>query len=121
MIRPTLRLLASAVALTSASALAGPLATDATVYVDGSGAWHGSTPYQGHDNLGNASRFTGYIDWAVYAPGTAPAGLANTVPPQASSSTLIKPTKPVPPRSRPSRLTCKTRPTTSGYSRRPAL
>jgi hypothetical protein len=70
MIRTTPRLLACAFALIAAPALAGPLATDGTAY----GGWHGTSPFNSGGGL------TGTIDWAVYGPGNAPAGLAGYVP-----------------------------------------
>ncbi len=46
---------------------AGPLATAPGVYVDGmANVWHGSTPYS------NAFGLSGFVDWAVWAPGTFP-------------------------------------------------
>ena len=63
-----------ALALLSAPALAGPLAVDTNSYL---GIWHSSTPYQGYfdppDNT-DPSGLSGYIDWAVYAPGAFPVG-----------------------------------------------
>ena len=44
---------------------AGPLATAPGVYVDGF-AWRGSTTYA------NAFGLSGFVDWAVWAPGTFP-------------------------------------------------
>jgi hypothetical protein len=64
----------------ASSALAGTLATDVSSY---QGTWHGSTPFQGVDpNNGNApTDLSGYVEWAVYAPGTFPAGfLGYTAP-----------------------------------------
>lgn len=54
-------------ALCAAPAVAGPLAGDTTTYQT---IWHGSTPYNSGTGL------VGYIDWAVYAPNTVPAGFA---------------------------------------------
>jgi hypothetical protein len=57
------------VALCASQSFAGPLSTDPNAYFDGSTTWHGSTPFS-HGTL------TGFIDWAVYDPAHAPAGLA---------------------------------------------
>jgi hypothetical protein len=62
-------LLAGAIALCAAAASAGPLATDPNAYFDGAVTWHGSTGF-------TAGSLVGYIDWAVYDPANAPAGLA---------------------------------------------
>jgi hypothetical protein len=70
MSRAITRVLACTLALSAASALAGPLATDPNAYNDGVHAqWHGSTPF-------STGTLVGYIDWAVYDPAHAPAGLA---------------------------------------------
>jgi hypothetical protein len=69
MIRSASRLLACALALIAAPALAGPLATDPNAYFDGTNTWHGSTGF-------TSGTLVGYIDWAVYDPTNAPAGLA---------------------------------------------
>ncbi len=69
----TTSLLVCALAFCAAPALAGPLplgplATAPGVYVDGSSnVWHGSTPYA------NSFGLSGFVDWAVWAPGTFPA------------------------------------------------
>jgi hypothetical protein len=63
------------IALSAVPALAGPLATDGTAI----SGWHGSTPYQGYDAGNNPTGLVGYIDWAVYAPGHAPAGFTPDV------------------------------------------
>ena len=49
--------------------MAGPLAIDTTVYQNPT--WRGSTAY-----LNVTSGLQGYIDWAVYAPNTFPAGFS---------------------------------------------
>ncbi|MEX2113484.1 MAG: hypothetical protein WD845_09875 [Pirellulales bacterium] len=65
-------LLVCALAIPAAPALAGPLpvgplATAPGVYVDGfANVWHGSTPYS------NPFGLSGFVDWAVWAPGTFP-------------------------------------------------
>jgi hypothetical protein len=59
--------------LVAAPAIAGPLSTDPGAYNDGSTIWHGSTPF-------SSGTLVGKIDWAVYAPGSAPAGLAGYLP-----------------------------------------
>lgn len=66
-------LLACALALQAATASAGTLANGVGVY---QGTWFGSTPFQGVDpDNGNApTDLTGYVEWAVYAPGTFPGG-----------------------------------------------
>ncbi len=52
----------------------GPLATAPGVYVDGMATvWHGSTAYS------NAFGLSGFVDWAVWAPGTFP-GFAGYAP-----------------------------------------
>jgi hypothetical protein len=70
MIRTTPRLLACALALIAAPAMAGPLATDGTAYFDGTFHWHGTSAFNSGGGL------SGTVDWAVYGPGTAPAGFA---------------------------------------------
>ena len=68
----TTLLLGLALVVSAAPALAGPLpvgplATAPGVYVDGfANVWHGSTDYS------NAFGLEGFIDWAVWAPGTFP-------------------------------------------------
>jgi hypothetical protein len=68
----TTLLLGCALIVSAAPALAGPLpvgplATAPGVYVDGfANVWHGSTDY------GNAFGLEGFVDWAVWAPGTFP-------------------------------------------------
>jgi hypothetical protein len=60
-----LALLLCTALLSTAPAVAGPLA------VDGTSIWHASTPFgSGTDPL------QGYVDYAVYAPGAVPAGFA---------------------------------------------
>jgi hypothetical protein len=49
--------------------LGGPLSTDPNAYFDGVTTWHGSTPF-------SVGTLVGYIDWAVYDPASAPAGMA---------------------------------------------
>jgi hypothetical protein len=72
-----------AIALFSAPVMAGPLsplAIDTTTYL---GVWHGTTAYQGYfDPPFNTdpSGLTGYVDWAVYAPGTFPGGFSGYTP-----------------------------------------
>ncbi len=69
----SLFVLTVAPAMIAAPAMAGILAGDSTnSYLT---IWHGSTPYQGYeaDNV-TPSGLTGYVDWAVYAPGSAPPG-----------------------------------------------
>lgn len=76
-------LLLGAVALCATTAIAGPLATDPAAYFDGSFTWHNSTPYQGYNDYPtntSPSGLTGSIDWAVYAPGTFPAGYLGYTP-----------------------------------------
>jgi hypothetical protein len=59
-------LLFAALALSTSSALAGALATDATAYIDGSLVqWSGSTHFVDVNLEGD-------VDWAVYAPNTFP-------------------------------------------------
>jgi hypothetical protein len=57
-----------ALALSVVPAIAGPLSTDPNAYNDGSTIWHGSTPFSN-------GTLVGYVDWAVYDPAHAPAGL----------------------------------------------
>jgi hypothetical protein len=64
----TFKIFACALALCSAPALAGPLSTDPNAYFDGVNTWHGSTSF-------SSGTLAGYIDWAVYGPADAPAGL----------------------------------------------
>jgi hypothetical protein len=74
MIRTNTCLLLCALALYSAPALAGPLATASGVYVDGfAKVWHGSTHYV-NGNL------EGDVDWAVWAPNTFPSGALDYTP-----------------------------------------
>ena len=78
-------LLTCALAALATRAAAGPLATAPNAFVDNSDPntpiiWRGSTPFQGyHDPPGNTlpSGLTGYVDWAVFAPGDVPAGWPN--------------------------------------------
>lgn len=67
----TASLLACALAYIAATAHAGTLANGVGVY---QGTWYGTTPFQGVDpDNGNApTDLTGYVEWAVYAPGTFP-------------------------------------------------
>ena len=76
-------LLLGAVALCATTAIAGPLATDPAAYFDGAFTWHSTTPYQGYNDYPtntSPSGLTGTIDWAVYAPGTFPAGYLGYTP-----------------------------------------
>ncbi len=76
-------ILLCAVALFAAPALAGPLDPLAVDTTTVGGIWHGSTPYQGYfDPPFNTSPsgLTGWIDWAVYAPGAFPAGFSGYAP-----------------------------------------
>ncbi len=76
-------LLLGAVALCATTAIAGPLATDPAAYFDGSFTWHSTTPYQGYNDYPtntSPSNLSGTIDWAVYAPGTFPAGYLGYTP-----------------------------------------
>jgi hypothetical protein len=81
MTKPLLAL--CAIALLAAPVAAGPLsplAIDTTTYL---GVWHGTTAYQGYfDPPFNTlpSGLSGYVDWAVYAPGTFPGGFSGYVP-----------------------------------------
>ena len=71
-------LLAGALVTCASVAAAGTLATDGSSYL---GTWHGSAAFQGYF-LGGVmpSGLTGTIDYAVYAPGTFPAGFAGYTP-----------------------------------------
>jgi hypothetical protein len=64
-----------ALAFLAAPAVGGPLAADTNSYL---GIWHSSTPYQGYIDPDppndDPSGLTGYVDWAVYAPGQFPVG-----------------------------------------------
>jgi len=64
-------LLACALACVATTASAGTLANGVGVY---QGIWAGTTPFQGVDpDNGNApTDLSGYVEWAVYAPGTFP-------------------------------------------------
>lgn len=64
-------LIACALAFHAATAHAGTLANGVGVY---QGTWFGTTPFQGVDpDNGNApTDLIGYVEWAVYAPGTFP-------------------------------------------------
>ncbi len=76
-------LLLGAVALCATTAFAGPLTTDPAAYFDGFVTWHSTTPYQGYlDYPTNnfPSNLSGTIDWAVYSPGTFPAGYLGYTP-----------------------------------------
>ena len=76
-------LILCALALFAAPALGGPLATAPGVYFDGFTTWHGSSPFQGYfDPPFNTqpSGLSGTIDWAVWAPGTFPAGFSGYTP-----------------------------------------
>ena len=68
-------LVACALALCATQAFAGPLdplAADTTAIM------HGTTHFQGFDNqpIPQPTNLVGDVDWAVYAPGTFPAGFA---------------------------------------------
>jgi hypothetical protein len=74
MIRIKSTVLFFALAISAAPALAGPLAVDTNSYL---GIWHSSTPYQGYNDPPfntDPSGLTGFVDWAVYAPGQFPVG-----------------------------------------------
>jgi MYXO-CTERM domain-containing protein len=71
------RLLACAFALCATPALAGTLAGDGSSYL---GTWHGTTGFQGHNLDLTNSQLTGTLDYAVYAPGTFPAGFLGYTP-----------------------------------------
>lgn len=73
-------LLACALACFATTAHAGTLATGVGAY---QGTWYGTTPFQGVDpDNGNApTDLIGYVEWAVYAPGTFPGGFSGYVPP----------------------------------------
>ncbi len=82
------RLLFTLLVLIAAPAMAGPIATDnANSYL---GIWNGSTPYQGYesDNV-TPSGLTGYVDWAVYAPGSAPVGGFDGYSPPSNEYTYV--------------------------------
>ena len=68
---------ACALTLYASFALAGTLASDVSSYL---GIWHGSTPFQGYDLSNNPTGLSGRIEWAVYAPGTFPAGFLGYTP-----------------------------------------
>jgi hypothetical protein len=53
---------------------AGYLAGDTSSYFDGFTQWNGSTPFTNGGNL------YGYVDWAVYAPGTFPGSFTGYTP-----------------------------------------
>ena len=67
--------LVTALAWVAAPSRAGVLATDPAAYIDVSSVqWHGSTPFS------NVFGLVGYVDWAVYAPGSFPGGFAGYTP-----------------------------------------
>ena len=73
--RRTLSFLSAMILLCAAPALAGPLSSDPTAYIDGTSfQWTGTTTFS------NTSGLAGNLDWVVYAPGTFPAGFGGYTP-----------------------------------------